>query len=243
MERSDYNIDKIIALMNSLKGGEKEYLSKYLENAPMWLLESFQIVDMEQGHVFIREKMEVDMVYILVDGIVKAIDYRIFGMAYDYMWFYAVKVFGSMEILLNLKKYMTTLITVTPCKMLVISKSKFEGWMRNDINSLLLETKSMGTYLLEQARKERVFLFLQGIDRVILLFINLYEQMSKNKICILKLTKQNIADRSGLSLKTIYRAIKKMEGEHYIRREGNKIIIQEYQYFKMKEYITTKVEA
>lgn len=242
MGKYEHNIDKLVTLKDGLEGSQKEYLDKYLANAPMWLLESFQIVTMDKDTVFIREKNEVDTVYILVEGIVKGIDYRIFGIAYDYMWFYPVKVFGSMEILLDLEKYMTTLITVTSCKMLVISKSKFEEWMRNDIHTLLLETKTMGTYLLEQARKERVFLFVQGIDRVFVLFIHLYEQMSENKRCILKLTRQDLADRSGLSIKTINRAVKKMEENKYIDRDGNKIIILEEQYRKMREYIDPIVE-
>lgn len=242
MMKAQNNIEKLVALQNTLKGSDKEYLEKYFKNAPMWLLDSFKIVRMEKDHVFIREKTEVDTVYVLVEGIVKALDYRIFGIVYNYMWFYPIKTFGSMEILLDLQNYMTTLTTVTPCTMLVISKDKFEKWMRNDINTVLLETKSMGSYLLEQARKERIFLFSQGVDRVILLFMHLYEKMAENGKCILKFTRQDIADQSGLSIKTINRSIKKIEEEGYISREGNKIIILESQYKMMQDYITDKVE-
>lgn len=242
MERTESNIDKLVSLKNSLKGEDKKYLDRYLTNAPMWILDSFQIIDMEKNHVFIRENSEVDRVYILVEGIVKAIDYRIFGIKYDYMRFYPVKVFGTMEILLEIEKYMTTLITVTPCKMLVISKKKFEEWIKKDINALLLESKTLCAYLLEQARKERVFLFVHGIDRVILLFMEFYEEMAHNKKCVLKLTRQDIADCSGLSIKTINRSVKKMQEEGYIDRKGNSIIILEKHYLKMKEYISPIVE-
>lgn len=242
MENMGSNINKVLTLRNCLKDKEKEYLSQYLANAPMWLLDAFQIVNMKKETVFIKENTEVDTIYILVEGIVKGIDYRILGIAYNYMRFYPIKVFGTMEILLELEKYMTTLITVTPCKMLVISRNKFEEWMRKDINTLLLETKSMGSYLLEQARKERVFLFVQGIDRVVLLFIQFYEEMAENKKCILKLTRQDIADYSGLSIKTINRAVNKMKTEGYISREGNKIIILESHYLNMKEYMSSRVD-
>ncbi len=242
MEIIQTNIDKLVALKNGLKGDEKDYLNRYLANAPMWILDSFQIVNMEKNHVFIKESQEVDTIYILIEGIVKGIEYRIFGIKYDYMRFYPVKVFGTMELLLELEKYMTTLITVTPCKMLVISKSKFEEWIKKDINALLLESKTLCAYLLEQARKERVFLFVHGIDRVILLFMEFYEQMEQNKKCILKLSRQDIADCSGLSIKTINRSVKKMKEEGYIDREGNSIIILEKHYLKMKEYISPIVE-
>ena len=242
MEKVESNIDKVASLKNCAQGKEKEYLEQYLANAPTWLLDSFQVVNMKKGHVFIKENTEVDTIYILVEGIVKAIDYRIFGIAYDYMRFYPVKVFGSMEILLDFEKYRTTLITVTPCKILVIPRGKFEEWMRKDINTLLLETKTLGTYLLEQARKERVFLFVQGFDRVILLFMQFYEQLAENKKCVLKLTRQDIADCTGLSIKTINRSVKTMKEEGYIEREGNTIIISEKQYFMMRAYISPIVE-
>ncbi|MDF2803596.1 MAG: transcriptional regulator, Crp/Fnr family [Anaerocolumna sp.] len=236
------NINKIVALQNSLTGERKDYLDKYLDNSPLWFLESMQIVRKEKNSIFIEENGEVDNVYILVDGIVKAIDYRICGIVYDYMWFYSVKVFGAMEILLKMEKYKTTLKTVTDCTMVVISKSKFEKWMLNDIHALHMEIQSMGSYLLEQARKERVFLFLQGIDRIIYLFTQIYEQHSVNNQCLLNLTRMELSERSGLSVKTINRSIRKMEESGYINRTGNKIIISDKQYAQMKEYLDPIVE-
>lgn len=231
------NINRVISVINSLTGEQKEYINRYLTNAPRWLLESIQIVNKDKNTIFIEENKNVDMVYILVDGIVRGIDYRFFGIEYDYMWFYAIKVFGAMEVLLKIEKYKTTLMTVSKCMLFAIPKSKYEKWMMNDISALLMETESMGRYLLEQARKERVFLFLQGADRITFLFTQIYEQCSENKECILSLTRKELSERSGLSIKTINRAIKKMEEKGDISRIGNKIMIKENQYLKMKEYL------
>lgn len=241
MEGED-NINKIIALQNSLTGEKKEYLNRYLDNSPLWFLESMQIIRKEKNSIFIEENGEVDNVYILVDGIVRAIDYRICGIVYDYMWFYSVKVFGAMEILLKMEKYKTTLKTVTDCTMVVISKCKFEKWMLNDMHALHMEIESMGGYLLEQARKERVFLFLQGIDRIIYLFTQIYEQSGEKDQCLLNLTRVELSERSGLSVKTINRSIKKMEENGYISRNGNRIIISNEQYLIMKKYLEPIVD-
>jgi CRP/FNR family transcriptional regulator, cyclic AMP receptor protein len=236
------NINKIVALQNSLTGEKKDYLNRYLDNSPLWFLESMQIIRKEKNSIFIEENAEVDKVYILIDGIVKAIDYRICGIVYDYMWFYSVKVFGAMEILLKMEKYKTTLKTVTDCTMVVISRNKFEKWMLNDMHALHMEIQSMGSYLLEQARKERVFLFLQGIDRISYLLTQIYEQSSEDNQCIINLTRVELSERSGLSVKTINRSIKKMEENNYISRTGNKIIITENQYLAMKEYLAPIVD-
>ncbi|NTV79171.1 MAG: cyclic nucleotide-binding domain-containing protein [Clostridiales bacterium] len=148
------NISKIINLQKSLSGDQKEYLNTYLSNAPRWLLESMQIIHKDKNSIFIKENLDVDWVYILVEGVVRAIDYRFFGIAYDYMWFYSIKVFGAMETLLNIERYKTTLMTVTPCTLITIPKGNFEKWMMNDIHAMRMEMESIGNYLLEQARKE-----------------------------------------------------------------------------------------
>ncbi len=239
---SEENYKKCVELIDSLPEENKNYINQYLNNAPRWILESMQIVRKKKNSIFIEEGAAVDYVYILVEGIVRAIDYRIFGIVYDYMWFYPVKVFGSMEILLNMKLYKTTLMTAGNCTMLVIPKSKFELWMQNDMLALHMEVESMGTYLLEQARTERVFLFLQGIDRVIYLVIRIYEQNGKKPHCQIDLTRKELAERSGLSIKTINRSIKKMEQNHYIEKLGNKILISAAQYRIMKDYLAPIVD-
>jgi cAMP-binding proteins - catabolite gene activator and regulatory subunit of cAMP-dependent protein kinases len=231
------NISQIIALNNTLTGERRKYLNNYLSNAPRWLLESFQVVQKPKNSIFIQETKPVDYVYFLIDGIVRAIEYRFFGIEYDYMWFYPVKVFGAMEILLNIPNYKTTLMTVTPCKLLIIPKSKYEKWLMNDINALRMEIESMGHYLLEQARKERVFLFLQGSDRVMYLFTQIYEQNENKEKCVLTITRKELSERSGLSIKTINRSINIMEENGYLSRTGHKIIITKKQYGQMKEYL------
>ncbi|BBF45034.1 predicted N-ribosylNicotinamide CRP-like regulator [Lachnospiraceae bacterium KM106-2] len=235
-------IDRVLSLIKEAKGEEKGYLEGYLTNAPVWLLESFHIVNMEAGTVFIRENADVDFVYILIEGKVKAIDYRVFGITYDYMWWDAVKSFGAMEVILDVDKYKTTLQTVTHCKMLVISRKKFDNWMKSDINALKIESKMMVSYLLEQARRERIFLFMQGTDRVAYLLTQLYEERGNEKKCSLKWTRQELSDCTGLCVKTINRSIAKLSEDGYLSRDGNKIIITEEQYSEMKRFIAQKID-
>lgn len=237
------NLNKVMTLISSLSSDKKEYMNHYLRNAPRWFLESMQVVQKEKNNVFIEEGTRVDQVHLLIDGIVRAIDYRIFGIEYDYMWFYAIKAFGAMEILLKMDEYKTTLMTVTPCTFLVVPRNKFETWMFNDMNALHMELEDMGTSLLEQARKERVFLFLQGMDRLIYLFTQIYERSKKDGDVLVSRTRKELSERSGLSIKTINRSITKMVQNGYITREGNKIRITHDQYLAMKAYLSPTVEA
>ena len=164
------------------------------------------------------------------------------GVAYDYMWFYAVEVFGSMELFFNMPKYMTTLKTVTDCTFLVLSREQYRRWIWDDKNALQLEVSSMGKYLLEQNRVGRVFLFLQGMDRILYMFVLEYESHKNRKSMVINAGRQEIAERSGLSIKTVNRAVKKMEENGFISRNGRKILISSEQYFKIKSYLDSIVD-
>jgi CRP/FNR family cyclic AMP-dependent transcriptional regulator len=126
--------------------------------------------------------------------------------------------------------------------MLVIPRSLFEQWVKNDIHVLAMEAKVMGTFLLEEVKRERVFLFMQGADRLLYTLLHIYEQTANRNNCIINLTQQNLADSTGLSVKTISRSLKELELQQYMSRSGNKILISEQQYQRMKDLIRGKYE-
>ena len=236
------NITKLVGVQKELSPEMAEYIGKYLSNAPYWVLDSAQIVSKKKDTMFIEENTPVDFVYILLKGTVRAVDYRIKGVAYDYMWFQPGKNFGAMEIFYKIPLYMTTIMTVTDCTMLVMSKKNYERWIWDDKNALQMEIISTGNMLLDQNRTGRIFLFLQGMDRIIYFFVRNYNQQKQDNMAIFDISRQEIAERSGFSVKTVNRAVKKMEEEGYITKKGHKIIISEEQYLKMKSYLAPIVE-
>lgn len=235
-------MNEVVELIGELHTKERKYLNNYLANAPKWLMEAFQIVRLKKDTAFIHENAHVDTVYILVEGIVKATDYRVQEIAYDYARFYPVEVFGAMEFLMGYEEYKTTLITETDCRFLRISKDQFAKWMLTDIHAVLEQVKAMSLYLLEQVRKERLFLFLQGADRLFLLFMQIYQKSARHGVCHIKLTRKDLSNSTGLCIKTITRCVKKMEEDGYISREGRTIIIENEQYLKIKTVVSEKID-
>lgn len=59
---------------------------------------------------------------------------------------------------------------------------------------------------------------------------------------VINASRQEIAERSGLSIKTVNRAVKKMEENGFISRNGRKILISSEQYFKIKSYLDSIVD-
>ena len=69
------------------------------------------------------------------------------------------------------------------------------------------------------------------------LLIRKYEKYGNDGVYHIKVNQQNLANETGLVVKTVSRAIKKMEEEGMITRSQRFILINHDQYLRMKEYV------
>lgn len=223
------------------KERQKQF-EEYFESAPSWLWGALQIEELKKGTTFIREGEPADTIFFLVKGIIGATDYRIYGTPYDFMQFDKAYAFGGMEFIMDSDLYMTTLRTMTDCTMVKISRMMFGKWMYSDIRAMKYEAKQVAEYLLEEGRNSRLFLFLQGSDRLALLFVERYEKYQKNGCLHVRGGRQDLADETGLCVKSISRGIKKFLEEGLITKEGKQIVINRQQYEGLKQIVSEKVE-
>lgn len=227
-------LDEVLPFLQKIPKERREKFYTYFQNAPLWLLDSFHVEKMPQGTTFIRAGRPVDTIYFIGSGIIKGTDYRILGVSFDFMIFTDVYAYGGMEVIMDLDTYQTSLQTVTDCIVLKIPKTHFAKWLKSDLWTLGHEAKLMGQYLLEQARNNRVFLFLQGVDRLIMLFTMMYEQHNIPNQLVITNDRQKLSDYTGLGVKTITRAVQKLSDEGMLERSRTKLVITKEQYELMK---------
>lgn len=230
-----------LPFLNDLGKEEQEQFVEYFRTAPIWLIDSFRIEKVKKGTVFTREGEPADTVFFIAGGTIAATDYRMYGMPYDYRRYNRVYAFGAMEILINEDKYMTTLRVASDCTIAMLPRAKYEKWLFSDINALRYETMRMGTDLLNESRDNRLFLFVQGPERLALLFVKRYEQYGKKGVLSIRRSRQNLADETGLCIKTISRGVKRFLEEGLITKEGNQIIIDKTQYEGLKKLVSSKI--
>lgn len=240
---SDQKLEEVFPFLKSIDAERREQFCEYFKHAPVWILSSFSVSKLEKGKVFIREGTPVDTIFFVIDGLIKAIDYQIYGIQFDFVLFHDVYAYGGMEVLIGLEKYQTSMQAITECTVVKIPKPLFEKWMNTDILALRYESKQVGKYLLEQARRSRAFLFLQGADRLTMLLINRYEKFAEDQVLRIRADRQELSAYTGLSVKTITRAVQKLESLGYVSREGSKIVVDEAQYEKMKEALSEIVDC
>ena len=198
------------------------YLENFLKNAPMWLLEEFHEANISKDTEFVSENDPANTVYILLTGVVKATDIRVFPVVYDFIRFYPIEIFGAMEFLLREETYRTTLITVTNCKFLKLSREQFSKWVLNDINAMKMFTEAMTRYLLDQCRKERLYLFLQGEERVLLFLSDIYEKNGLADEIVINISRNDLAKGTALSVRTVNRTIKELIKEGFLVKKRKK---------------------
>ena len=230
--------DEIIRKLNTK---QRNYLNRYFAHAPESVTGSMQVVRMPEGTTFIQEGMPVDKVYVLLKGCVSAVDYRVRETVYGFCHFNPIETFGAMEILGHMDQYRTTLATTRDSLFLKIPRDSFEKWILKDVDALQMETERTIGYLLDQSRKERLYVLLPGNERVYLILTNLYETYGKFGTYSVYMSRKDFSEVTGLSERTITRALKELEEKKLITRNGWNIVMTWNQYNKIKELIKDQI--
>ena len=102
---------------------------------------------------------------------------------------------------------------------------------------LLKETKSMQRYLLDYTRESRVMMLLNGTERLIYLLIKRCDELGRREEYLLPVNRQELAEQSGSSVKTVNRSMKKLEESDFVLRVGHKVKITQNQYVAMRAHL------
>ena len=231
-----------LPFLKEIERDRQKQFETYFRSAPLWLMDTFQVEKLDRGVVFIREGDPADTIFFIGRGIIEATDYRVYGVSYDYMRFDKVHAFGGMEFIMDLDTYRTTLRTVTDCVVVKLPRSKFEDWMYSDLQALKYEAKLVGEYLVKEARQSRIFLFLEGADRLALLLVDRFEQYGRDGRLLVTESRQNLASETGLCVKSVNRAVKKFLDEGLITKEGSRILLDRRQYEGLRALVSQKID-
>lgn len=201
---------------------------------------SCHVVKVKADTKFIYANDFCHTIWILIEGQVRGIEEQSSGDVYVFSEFQAPELFGEMEGLAGTFSYKATLVTSTDCQFIVMPMENYLNWIRNDAEALFLRTRSIMSFIMEQTKSERSYLFLDGINRLILFMTEYYRKYAKNATCLVQMKRQEIADQIGFSLRTINRAIKKLSEDELITKNGREIIISEKQYEQLLGFIDKK---
>lgn len=221
---------------------DRKYLAEYFKNAPAWLTNAMQVINIRGEQTFICEGEAADKIYILLKGKVTGIDYRVKEVAYGYLEFCPIEVFGAMEIMLDMDRYRTTLQTVENSLFLRVDRETFAKWLKNDLNAYRMQTEKTCSYLLEEVRKERLYVLIQGVERLYLALYELYQMHAHNGVCNIYVSRKDFTQITGVSERTVTRTVTDLVNKGYLAKDGWNIVITEEQSQKIKGLIENKIQ-
>ena len=232
--RFSEEIERVLARISQT---EEQKFRTYFETAPGDVLNLLSLEKRYADRYLVEESDPIDRIYILLEGQVKAVDFRVKGSSYEYARFDGVSFLGSMECVFGEECYMANIITVTPCTLVSLPRRSFENWINNDLAALRRETKMMRQTLLENSRENRMLLLLNGMERLIYLLVKKCRSRGEARDYILAVNRQELAEQCGTSVKTVNRSMKRLEDSGFLTREGHKVKVTQRQYAAMQEYL------
>ncbi len=234
-------MNEAVRQIQKLEKQNRIYLETYFSGAPFWLMDAFQVIRMPKNRTLITEGEPAEDIYILLEGNVVAEEHRVKDMTYGFIRFFPIEVFGVMELMLEMEEYRTTLVTTAESVFLKTSRRQFGKWFEHDFCAYRMECKKVGRYLLAQARKERLYVLLQGVERIYLVLYKMYQSYERNGTCSLYMSRKDFTETAGVSERTVTRTLKLLEEKGCITREGWKIRIDERQCGKIRELLEDKL--
>lgn len=197
------------------------------------LPDNCRFVTLESERRFISAEDPVESIWILLQGKVKAKEEYPSGDVYVFRKFRAPEVFGEMEVLADLPTFRATLVSECTCAFLVLPVSVYVDVLRNNPRYLYKRTKYLIKSVLDVQKNHRLYMRLQAADRVMLYFLQYYRIHASGGQCTLQVTRQQLADETGYSVKTVNRVIKELKESNLIRQQGHSIVIDQNQYLNL----------
>ncbi len=143
-----------------------------------------------------------------------------------------------MEVIGNIEKYRASLVTYSKCVLIVMRTYHYLQFLQTSTDYLFKRTRLIINRELDEHLNLRTFLMIKSVDRLKLFFIDYINHNGFiSDVCEIKITRKQIMEDIGYSVKTVNRSMKKLQSEGYLKTVGQKILISRSQYEMMKDSI------
>lgn len=231
-------MNNLRGIIRSLPEPQRSYLVALFKGLPPGAEEALFVERVSSGHTLLRMHDAAATVFILLEGRVKALNERYSGDVYAFAEFCAPSLFGEFEAFAGCDRYRGTLVCAVDCVFLALPTAEFLAWMRRDREALFMRTEQITKQLLNQASSERRFRFSSAWERVILYLSGIYAKTEKRGICRILASRQEIADETGFSVKTVQRCLRALREEGLVSVEGRSIVMDASQNKRLLERLS-----
>lgn len=231
--------------MNTLRGivgsipePQRGYLASLFKRLPPGTEEALSLRRVAAGHTLLRMDEEASWVYILVEGRVRALNERRSGDVYAFASFVAPSLLGEFEAFAGSDRYRGSIACISDCAFLVLSTAAFLAWMRRDPEALFMRAEQITRQLVDQASNERRFRFFPAAQRILIYVTEAYARTERRGVCRILASRQEIADETGFSVKTVQRCLNALRAEGLVSFKGRALAVDAAQNGKLLERLS-----
>lgn len=209
-------------------------LNKILSNVPERLIDHMTVKTLPLGVTLIKKDEEVVNVYILCKGKLGIINQFTSGDIYFFAEQSAISFSGEVEAISGNNFYACQNKTLTECTFIVINKEVFKEIFETNIefSNYLAKTIALKIYPRSYSSGHNIIYPL--MYNFIVYLLNHASKNNKESNIIVNETRQVIADRLGVNVRSINRKVKEMKEMGLINVSKGKIIISKEQLNKLK---------
>lgn len=221
------------------EGGDRfQYLNELFRCMPESFAKEFIYKEVKKNENLLIAGHPTETVYIILKGHVIGLDHQTQGRVYSFMDFTKMYIVGDFEVFGGHTEYGVSICTTEDCKLLKISSNSYLRWIRHDENALFLRINNILTTLSFERRMDRKYLMMGCKERLADFLAKLYQKESNPKEARFKVlkTQNELADKIGFNVRSVQRSISALENDNLISTENGKIMIDQEQYLRLKQY-------
>lgn len=195
------------------------------------------------GGEIIRQDDACGHVYVLLEGRVAASGIQPGYTNYAFSEFDAVEFFGEYEILSGAPRFLAQVRAKTGCRLLRIPASGYMQWVMSESAVLLGRCRRVLKGLIDQAARERSFLFLDSDSRLMQFLTLYYERNPAKGRAVVDMTRAAICEETGFCVRTANRSVKRLEEGGLLSIRKGKITLTARQYAKMQAELKRRLDS
>ena len=237
----------VLTYLESLDSDVRKKIIKWASRVPTNRLSHCRQIRLNSGQTLVHMLDRVDNVYILCRGTVRTTSHNSAGSTYVIDEYRAPVVFGEMEVISESPFYLGSLTATSNCEFISMPREDYLQWIRLDSEALLARSRWIIKNLTRQSGYERSLLSWSGTKRLMYMLSELTRDQIHRGVVewpfVVRLTRQELADKIGTSTKTVARGVEELKEQGMISVQHGKIVITERQFQRLDDAMKHEVDS
>ncbi len=191
-----------------------------------------------RGESITKTGSDADKVFFLLKGRAKIMNELPDGVLYSFAAVSAPALLGETEAFAELPFYRGTVVCETECRMVSMSSEVFLRWMHISHAALYTITASIVRKNCMQNSHDRALLFYTGVNRIAFHLLEYCTFPHAGGDFELKISREQLADEVGTSVKTVNRCLAQLEEQGLMNRRGHSICISKQQSIDIQHFLS-----